>query len=61
MPMWLMTAKYVDKLYTFAMNGQTGRFVGELPVSLGRLWAILIGVSAASSIILALILGALGL
>ncbi len=61
MPMWLMTAKYGDKLYTFAMNGQTGRFVGELPVSLGRIWAILIGVSAASSIILALILGALGL
>ena len=24
--------KYNGKLYTFAMNGQTGKFVGDLPV-----------------------------
>lgn len=33
LPVWLLTTKYADKNYTFAMNGQTGRFVGDLPVS----------------------------
>lgn len=31
MPVWLLNTKYQDKLYTFAMNGQTGRFIGDLP------------------------------
>lgn len=31
-PVWLLVTKYKDKNYTFAMNGQTGRFVGNLPV-----------------------------
>lgn len=31
-PVWLMTTKWNNKLYTFAMNGQTGKFVGNLPV-----------------------------
>lgn len=33
LPVWLLNTKYKDKIYTFAMNGQTGKFVGELPVS----------------------------
>lgn len=33
LPVWLLVTKYGDKSYTFAMNGQTGRFVGDLPVS----------------------------
>ncbi len=32
MPVWLLNTKYEGKIYTFAMNGQTGKFVGELPV-----------------------------
>ena len=32
MPVWLLNTKYKDKTYTFAMNGQTGRMVGNLPV-----------------------------
>ena len=60
MPMWLMTAKYNGKLYTFAMNGQTGRFVGELPISWGRFWAFFAGISAVSGIVLSIILIMLG-
>lgn len=30
-PMWVLTTKYEDKNYFFAMNGQTGKFVGDLP------------------------------
>lgn len=31
-PVWIMTTKWNDEIYTFAMNGQTGKFVGNLPV-----------------------------
>lgn len=31
-PVWILNTRWNDKLYTFAMNGQTGKFVGDLPV-----------------------------
>lgn len=31
-PVWMLNTKYKDKIYTFAMNGQTGKIVGSLPV-----------------------------
>jgi len=31
-PVWILTTKWKGELYTFAMNGQTGKFVGNLPV-----------------------------
>lgn len=35
-PVWLLSATYKGTPYTFAMNGQTGKFAGDLPVdSLG--------------------------
>lgn len=30
-PVWLLTVKHKDKDYLFAMNGQTGKFVGNIP------------------------------
>ena len=36
LPVWMINTTYKDKTYTFAMNGQTGKFVGELPISVGR-------------------------
>lgn len=33
LPMWILTTKYQDKLYTFAMNGQTGKITGNFPIS----------------------------
>lgn len=32
MPVWMLNTRYKDKVYTFCMNGQTGRIVGNLPV-----------------------------
>ena len=32
LPVWMLMSKYQDKEYLFAMNGQTGKIVGELPV-----------------------------
>ncbi len=31
-PVWLLNTTWQGKTYTFAMNGQTGRFVGDLPL-----------------------------
>lgn len=39
-PVWLLNTKWDGKLYTFAMNGQTGKMVGDLPMdkALFRKW-----------------------
>lgn len=36
LPVWILNTKYKDKIYTFAMNGQTGKFVGNLPLDKGK-------------------------
>ncbi len=33
LPVWMLHTRWEDEDYLFAMNGQTGRFVGNLPVS----------------------------
>ena len=38
LPVWMLTTKWRDKTYLFAMNGQTGKFVGELPTDNGLFW-----------------------
>lgn len=32
LPVWMVNVKYKDKMYTFAMNGQTGEFIGNIPL-----------------------------
>lgn len=32
LPVWMINIKYNNKFYTFAMNGQTGELVGNIPV-----------------------------
>ncbi len=57
MPVWILSTKYKDKIYRFAMNGQTGKFVGELPVSWGKFWAYFFGITAGVTLIASLIQG----
>jgi DNA-directed RNA polymerase subunit RPC12/RpoP len=37
-PVWLLNTTWKDKKYTFAMNGQTGKIVGDLPMDKGAFW-----------------------
>ncbi|MBQ1371542.1 MAG: hypothetical protein IIY70_01295 [Oscillospiraceae bacterium] len=37
-PVWLLTTNYQGKIYHFAMNGQTGKFVGDMPVDKRLYW-----------------------
>ncbi len=46
MPVWMLNTRYKGKDYLFAMNGQTGKIVGELPISWGRFFAWLAGITA---------------
>jgi len=32
LPVYMVNVKYAGKMHTFAMNGQTGEFVGDIPV-----------------------------
>lgn len=37
-PVWLLSTQYKGKNYLFAMNGQTGKLVGDLPMDMGAFW-----------------------
>ena len=37
-PVWLLTTSWNGQKYTFAMNGQTGKMVGNLPMDKGLFW-----------------------
>ena len=36
LPVWMVNVKYNGKYYLFAMNGQTGEFIGDMPISKKR-------------------------
>jgi len=38
LPVWMLNIKYLDKYYQFAINGQTGKVVGEYPVDKKKKW-----------------------
>ena len=44
-PIWMLTTKWNDKRYMFAMNGQTGKMVGDLPIDKGKFVLYLIGIT----------------
>lgn len=48
-PVWLLTTTFEDKKYVFAMNGQTGKFVGDLPVDKGKYALWLLGLTLGSA------------
>ncbi|WP_303824786.1 hypothetical protein [Ruminococcus flavefaciens] len=58
LPVWFMSYKYKDKMYEFAINGQTGKLAGTPPLSKGRLWLACLGLGAAVAVVCALIGGA---
>lgn len=55
-PVWILNTSWRGKNYTFAMNGQTGRMVGDLPVDKNALWRWRLGITAVASVITYLIL-----
>ncbi|MBQ9976187.1 MAG: hypothetical protein IJP16_06715 [Clostridia bacterium] len=54
-PVWLLNTTWNGNRYTFAMNGQTGKFVGNLPLDKGAWWRWFLGVSGITAAIASLI------
>ena len=59
LPLWFISYPYHGKNYFFAMNGQTGKVVGEPPVSKGKVAGMFAGISAVIFAVLMLIGGLL--
>lgn len=55
LPVWLLATRWNDQSFLFAMNGQSGKLVGDLPMDKGKFWGWLGGVSAALILIMELI------
>ena len=36
LPVWMLHTKWNGQDYLFAMNGQTGKFIGDLPIDSGK-------------------------
>ena len=51
-PVWLLNTRYKEKDYQFAMNGQTGKFVGNLPIDWGRFFAWWSGIAGSAGVVL---------
>ena len=56
LPVWMLNIKYKDKNHLFAMNGQTGKMVGNVPISWPKFWLWFAGLFAGIFLILKLIL-----
>ncbi len=48
-PVWLLNTTWNGNKYTFAMNGQTGKFVGDLPVDKSAAVKMFAGIAAVSA------------
>ena len=56
LPVWMLHTKWNGKDFLFAMNGQTGKLVGDLPTDMGKFWAIFAAIAAPVTAIAATIL-----
>ena len=44
LPIYILSYRYRDKLYRFLLNGQTGKFAGDKPISWQRIVAVVGGI-----------------
>ncbi len=51
LPVWMFETVYGGKKYQFAINGQTGKMVGELPVDQGAFWKYFCGFTAIGTVV----------
>ena len=55
LPVWMLNTKYNGKLYTFAMNGQTGKMTGIFPICPKRTAAWFAGICGGVTILVQLL------
>ncbi len=62
-PVWLLSTTWQGKHFLFAMNGQTGKLVGDLPMDKGKYWkwfAVWAGILSAAAFLVLWLITALG-
>ena len=55
LPVWMLSTKWNGQNFLFAMNGQTGKFIGDLPVDKGKFWGMFAAIAAPLALISSLI------
>ena len=56
LPVWLLSTRWNGQSFLFAMNGQTGKLIGDLPVSAERYWSWFAKIALPISALLAALL-----
>lgn len=56
LPVWMLSTKWRWQDFLFAMNGQTGKLVGDLPTDRGRFWGMFAAIAAPLTVALTAIL-----
>lgn len=60
LPVWMLNYRYKGKNYSFAMNGQTGKIVADLPVSKGKAAGVFVVTFAVMYVLIMIIGGLIG-
>jgi hypothetical protein len=55
LPVWILNTRYQDKIYTFAMNGQTGKMTGAFPICPKRTAAWFSGIFVGVTLLVSLL------
>ena len=56
LPVWMLHTKWNGKDFLFAMNGQTGKLVGDLPTDMGKFWTTFAAIAAPVTALAALLM-----
>lgn len=56
LPVWMLSTKWHGQDFLFAMNGQTGKLVGNLPTDRSRFWGMFAAIAAPLTVALTAIL-----
>lgn len=56
LPVWMLSTTWRGQDFLFAMNGQTGKLVGDLPTDRGRFWGMFAAIAAPLTVALTAIL-----
>ena len=51
LPVWMLHTKWNGKDFLFAMNGQTGKMVGDLPTDAGKYWRTFAAIAAPAALL----------
>lgn len=52
LPVWILNVNWNNKMYPMMMNGQTGKFIGDLPADMKQFWKTVAKITAIVALII---------